>query len=243
MRKLALLLFLLLGCTMLVKSQDEDRVAAARPRAEPILREKFRAANVTYPAREIFFRVFKHEGLVELWARGKASEPFRLVSTYAVTAASGGPGPKRMEGDLQVPEGFYEIDRFNPKSLFHLSLGLNYPNAADRILGHPERPGYDIFLHGSAVSVGCVPVGDEAIEEIYLAALDSTARPIHVHLFPAKMNAPEWPEWRDTQLKAQPALTAFWEQLQPGFDAFEASHLVPALSIAKDGRYVLQAKR
>lgn len=243
MRKLALFLLLLLGCTMLVKSQDEDRVAAARPRVEPILREKFRAANVSYPAREVFFRVFKREGLVELWARGKSGEPFRLVSTYAVTAASGGPGPKRMEGDGQVPEGFYEIDRFNPKSLFHLSLGLNYPNAADRILGHPERPGYDIFLHGSAVSVGCVPVGNEAIEEIYVAALDSATRPIHVHLFPAKMNTPEWPEWRDAQLQAQPALTAFWEQLQSGFDAFETSHLIPALSIAKDGRYVLQAKR
>ncbi len=107
-----------------------------------------------------------------MWAR-HGDGRFRLVASYPILAVSGGPGPKRREGDKQVPEGFYEIDRFNPKSLFHLSLGLNYPNAADRVLSDREHPGGDIFIHGSNVTVGCAPLGNDAIEELYLAALDA----------------------------------------------------------------------
>ncbi len=243
MRQLALVLTLLVTCLMVARTENEDRVATARSRVEPILREKFRAAGVAYPAHEIFVRVFKREAVAELWARGSAKEPFRLVHRYVVTCSSGRPGPKRMEGDCQVPEGFYEIDRFNPKSMFHLSLGLNYPNAADRILSDAQRPGFDIFLHGSNVSVGCVPVGDEAIEELYVAAFDSHARPPQVHIFPAKMNAPDWAAWRDEQVAANAALAPFWQQLQRGFDAFEEAHRLPVLRVAKDGSYQLQASR
>lgn len=228
---------------MIVSPKAEDRVATARQQSEPTLRNRFREASVKYPAGEIFLRVFKREGVMELWARGKSTEPFRLVHAYTATASSGGPGPKRKQGDMQVPEGFYHVDRFNPKSLFHLSLGLNYPNESDRILSDQERPGTDIFLHGSNVSIGCVPVGDAAIEEIYLAALDSSKRPIKVHIFPARMNAPDWPAWRDEQLRAWPALRDFWAQLQPGFDAFEKTRQIPTVTVEKDGRYTVRRNR
>jgi murein L,D-transpeptidase YafK len=221
-------------------AQGDDRVAAARPRAEKILREKFTAAGLTYPASELFLRAFKREGILELWARNKSGEKFVLVHAYTVAKASGGPGPKRKEGDGQVPEGFYTIDRFNPKSLFHLSLGLNYPNAADRVHSDKERPGGDIFIHGSNLSIGCLAMTDPIIEEIYLAALDSKARPIRVHLFPARMNAEDWPAWRDEQLKAWPTLAAHWEQLQPGFDHFEKHRMVPAVQVDKAGLYRCQ---
>ena len=105
-----------------------DRVADARVRRGTHLAQIFAAAGVSYPAREIYLRVFKHEGQLELWARSVPSPaPFRLVQTYPILRASGRLGPKRREGDEQVPEGFYRIDRFNPRSLFHLSLGLDYP--------------------------------------------------------------------------------------------------------------------
>ncbi len=243
MRILAFALFILLFCAMPASAQDEDRVASAREQSEPAVRARFREAKVKYPAGEIFIRVFKREAVVELWARAKAGEAFRLVHTYTVTRSSGGPGPKRVEGDLQVPEGFYEVDRFNPKSLFHLSLGINYPNAADRILSDAARPGFDIFLHGSAVSVGCVPVGDSAIEEIFLATLDSVKRPPHVHIFPARMNAADWTTWRDEQLKAKPELGAFWAQLQAGFNLFEKTKRVPVVNVESDGRYKCRAGR
>lgn len=219
------------------KSDDEDRVAAARKRCETSLRARFEKAGVKYPAAEVFFRAMKREGNVELWANSAAGEPLKLVATFAVTRNSGGPGPKRVQGDAQVPEGFYEVDRFNPKSLFHLSLGLNYPNASDRILSDRERPGGDIFIHGKCVSIGCLPLGDEAIEEAYLAALDSRTRPVHVHIFPARMNAPDWRAWRDEQSKEKPKLEAFWAQLVRGWELFEKDHRPPVVSVSKDGAY------
>lgn len=217
-------------------SRAADRVAAARKRSDASVREMFTAAGVSYPAGEVFLRGFKREGELELWAAG-AGESFRLVTTYDIASLSGGPGPKRREGDGQVPEGFYEVDRFNPLSSFHLSLGINYPNAADRILGDPQMPGTDIFIHGSNVSIGCLAMGDDRIEELYLAALDSTARPIRVHLFPARMDAPDWPQWRDEMLAQKPGCAPLWEHLGEGFALFEKTKRIPGVSILPDGSY------
>ena len=83
---------------------------------------------------------------------------------------SGTTGPKRLQGDFQVPEGFYHINEFNPNSNYHLSMGLNYPNSSDRILSDSLRPGGEIYIHGSCVSVGCIPLNDDEIEELYLIA-------------------------------------------------------------------------
>ncbi len=216
---------------------DEDRVAAARKRCEAPLRARFEKAGAKYPAEEIFFRAMKREAVVELWANSSKGGQLKLIATFAVTRGSGGPGPKRVQGDGQVPEGFYEVDRFNPMSLFHLSLGLNFPNASDRILSNHERPGGDIFIHGNCVSIGCLPLGDEAIEEVFLAALDSRTRPVRVHIFPARMDAPDWPAWRDEQTRRKPALAPFWEQLARGWELFEKDHRPPVVSVSKDGSY------
>lgn len=179
----------------------------------------------------------KREAVVEMWANSSKGEQLKLIATFAVTKGSGGPGPKRVQGDSQVPEGFYEVDRFNPKSLYHLSLGLNYPNASDRILSDHERPGGDIFIHGKCVSIGCLPLGDEAIEEAYIAALDSRTRLVRVHIFPARMDAPDWPAWRDEQTKRKPVLAPFWEQLSRGWELFEKDHRPPVFTVRKDGAY------
>ncbi len=207
------------------------------------MKTRFQKAGVAYPAAEIFLRAFKREGEAELWARSRDSEKFQLIHTFAVTQASGGPGPKRREGDGQVPEGFYQIERYNPKSLFHLSLGLNYPNESDRVLSDQKSPGKDIFIHGSNVSVGCLPLGDEAIEELYITAIDTRKKPIQVHIFPARMNAADWSEWRDKHANGVPGLAAFWAQLQPGFDLFEANRQLPIVRAEKDGRYTCGTAR
>ena len=221
------------------KLSGEQRVARARAAHGKIIAQKFKDAGLPYPAREIFLRWFKREAVVELWAREDGGA-FRLIATYEILATSGGPGPKRRRGDLQVPEGFYEIDRFNPESLFHLSLGLNYPNAADRILSDHDRPGGDIFIHGKNVSIGCAPIGDASIEQLYLAAFDTRARGqarIPVHIFPARMRGAEWAACAAEHAAGNPALARFWEQLQPAFDAFERDHRVPAFTVAPDGNY------
>ena len=204
-----------------IPSAEPDRVAAARRRCGAELRAAFEKAGVRWPADEIFLRAMKREGELELWARNGTGESIRLVKRLPILAASGGPGPKRREGDMQVPEGFYEVDRFNPRSNFHLSLGLNYPNASDRILGDPVSPGFDIFIHGGNVSIGCLALGDDGIEEIYLAALDSRVRPIRVQLFPARMDAADWPVWRDAQCARHPEFRPLWEELAAAWIRFE----------------------
>ena len=213
----------------------KDRVAAARAAGGEAIQRRFTDAGLAYPPREIFLRAFKHEMELELWAREK-DEPFRKVATFAVTAPSGEPGPKRREGDGQVPEGCYVIHVFNPKSRFHLSLGLNYPNESDRILSDRERPGGEIYIHGGAASIGCLPLGDPAIEEVYLAALDTRTRGqsrIPVHIFPARMEGDAWKSFAS----AKPELRAFWRNLQPIHDAFERTRLVPQVVVESDGKY------
>ena len=223
--------------------ETDDRVSLARLHCEKELRSHFAKAGVRWPAGEIFLRGMKREGQLEVWARDREGESFRLVQTYSVLAHSGDPGPKRREGDLQVPEGFYEVDRFNPLSAFHLSLGINYPNASDLILGDPAAPGFDIFIHGGEASIGCMAMGDPAIEEIFLAALDSRARPIRAHFFPARMDTTDWPAWRDGQLSARPEVRALWEQLAEGWDRFERERRVPVIEVAEDGAYRCQPGR
>lgn len=194
-------------------ADDADRVTAARKRCGVRLRNEFEKAGITWPADEILIRAMKRERVLELWAANSGRQKLALVKTYPFTAASGGPGPKRREGDRQVPEGLYEVDRFNPRSNFHLSLGLNYPNASDRRFADPKSPGSAIFIHGGAVSVGCIALGDAAIEELYLAALESRKRTIRVHIFPGRMDAPDWPAWRDGQLSADSSFRVLWDEL------------------------------
>jgi len=220
-----------------------DRVAVARAQHGAVIAEKYHAVGVDYPG-EVFLRWLKREAVLELWARNPKGR-FRLVSSYPILASSGEPGPKRREGDRQVPEGFYEIDRFNPASTYHLSLGLNYPNAADLVLSDREHPGSDIFIHGSDVSIGCAPLGDDAIEEVYLAALDARAggQPhIDVHVFPGRMRGPEWEQFAAGEIARRPELAAFWAQLQPGFEFFEKLRRVPSVTVGEDGRYVVSGR-
>ena len=219
-----------------------DRVAVARQEHGGAIEAKFHVVAVEYPG-EIYLRWLKREALLELWGRNRGRR-FRLVATYPILASSGEPGPKRREGDRQVPEGFYEIDRFNPMSTYHLSLGLNYPNASDLVFSDREQPGSDIFIHGSNVSIGCAPLGDDAIEEVYLAALDAHASgqtQIEVHIFPARMTGPAWEQFAANEITRRPELAPFWAQLQPAFDFFEQRRALPTITVAGDGRYVVPA--
>jgi murein L,D-transpeptidase YafK len=220
-------------------SEGERRIREARRQSEGRIRDRLCDAMLPYPPREIFLRAFKHEGDLELWAREKPG-PFKLVHTWRITAASGVPGPKRREGDRQVPEGFYMIDRFNPESLYHLSLGLNYPNASDRIRSDPQSPGGDIFIHGRNVTIGCLPLGDPAIEELFLLALDTqkrrdAEREIPVHIFPARLGSDEWASFAS----GFPAQTAFWDELRAVHDYFERTRELPRITIDPSGRYTI----
>ncbi len=162
----------------------------------------------------------------------------KLLKTFRVVAQSGEPGPKRREGDRQVPEGVYEIKVFNPQSSYHLSLGLNYPNAADRHHADPEHPGGDIYIHGSNMSVGCLALGDDAIDELYVIADDARKNgttEFPVHIFPARMEGEIWETFR----AEHPQWQEFWEELQPIYDEFAHQNRTPSVTVTTEGHYAV----
>lgn len=150
-----------------------QRLEQIGPGATARLSKRFAEAGASWPPAEAVLVAVKDRATVELYARGSAAESWRYVSAYPVQRASGGPGPKLREGDLQVPEGIYGIEYLNPNSAYHVSLKLDYPNAFDREMArHDGRTqlGGDIMIHGKAVSVGCLAVGDPVAEELFVLA-------------------------------------------------------------------------
>src|SRR4030095_1321078 len=169
-----------LGAAKSVEDRVEEYGARVRERLEPGLG----AAGIAWPPRRVLLVAYKAEKRLELFASsapesvGGDWSRMRRVKTYPVRAASGGVGPKLREGDRQVPEGSYAIESLNPMSRFHLALRVAYPNAFDRARAAEDgrtELGADIMVHGSDVSVGCLAMGDEAAEELFvLAALAGT---------------------------------------------------------------------
>ena len=171
-----------------------DVVREVGPAARARLAPHFARAAVRYPPSKVVLLAFKKERRIELWAASGTQR--RFLREYAVTAASGTTGPKRREGDQQVPEGLYNVTWLHPNSSYHLSMKLNYPNATDRRHARAEgrtRLGGDIFIHGKAVSIGCLAVGDEAIEELFVLAADS-GRNVDVVIAPADLRRGPLPE-------------------------------------------------
>jgi len=125
---------------------------------------------IVYP-KNLTLIGLKHEKVLEVWTK-KNGNPIHVVD-YPFTAFSGILGPKFKEGDQQIPEGIYGISYLNPNSKYHLSMRVNYPNAFDKKMAQKEKRtnlGGDIMIHGSNKTVGCIPIGDDKIEELYFLA-------------------------------------------------------------------------
>jgi murein L,D-transpeptidase YafK len=226
------------------EQQKYPRVRAARTHTEAVRDSLFNIAGIKYPPEEIFVRIFKHEEEVELWARNDDKSPFAHIKTYPFTANSGVLGPKRSEGDLQIPEGFYVLDWFNPASSYLLSIRINYPNKSDWKRKTGDHPGGSIFIHGNQVTIGCVPIGNEAIEEFYIIAVDSRnegLERIPTHIFPSRMDTDDGLRVMERYINRDPGLKSFWNELRPGYDYFEQHHRLPDIRIDEGGRYLISA--
>jgi murein L,D-transpeptidase YafK len=139
---------------------------------------------VTYP-KKLTLLGLKHEKQLEVWGEQKGK--YVHIHTYPFTGFSGILGPKLKEGDKQIPEGIYKISYLNPNSKYHLSMRVNYPNAFDRKKAKLENRtnlGSDIMIHGDKVTIGCVPIGDDKIEELYFLAEKVGIQNIKVILSP-----------------------------------------------------------
>lgn len=180
------------------------RLAKISPTASSRLMEKFLAAGAAWPPTDAAFVAIKDTRTLELFARG-TSGAWTFIYSYKVLAASGGTGPKLKKGDKQVPEGIYKISFLNPESRYHVSMRLNYPNEFDRQMAAAEGRkdlGGDIMIHGKALSAGCLAVGDEAAEELFVLADKVGIAHVKVVIAPAdfrrdgppppKPGAPAW---------------------------------------------------
>jgi murein L,D-transpeptidase YafK len=220
-------------------SSDGDRVAAARHHVEAPMRALFASKGAAYPPQTLYLRAFKREQRLEMWSEAQAGR-FVLVKTFPICASSGRLGPKRAEGDEQVPEGFYEVRVFNTKSRFHLSLGIDYPNASDRVLGRAPLGG-DIMIHGGCVTIGCIPIEDAGIDEVFVAATDAHAagHPVVVHVFPTAMTDDAM-RTLERDAGGDAALASFWRSLRPAYARFEATRRLPRTRVDRStGLYVV----
>lgn len=221
---------------MKVTSKNSDsigapRAQAAAARVKPMLSTELAAKGLHW-GDPVFLRAFKEEGQLELFVQDRESKRFVLLRTYQIAKQSGELGPKQREGDGQVPEGFYYAGRsaMKPDSTYHLAINCGYPNGYDR--AH-ERTGSFIMIHGSTVSIGCLAMTDEKIEEIYSlcdAALLGGQDFFRIHLFPFRMTETRLAQGADhTWLE-------FWKNLKEGYDHFE-THCIPPEVEVKNLRY------
>jgi hypothetical protein len=186
------------------KKTTTDRIDEFGEASRARMRAAFGTATVPYPPNAVTLVAIKSERKLYVFAGGTEDEQV-LVKTYAVLGQSGILGPKLREGDLQVPEGIYAIEGLNPNSAFYVSLRLNYPNSQDlerAELDGRSNPGSDIYIHGHDASVGCLAMGDTAIEELFTLVADVGKENIRVIITPIdfrgsseEYECPTQPSW------------------------------------------------
>ena len=224
--------------TFLTAQLKSSRVKKAWTNKSSSIKKLLSDKNISTDKLEIFIRAFKTEDKLEVWGKNKSDDKFVLLKTYEVCAKSGLLGPKMKQGDGQVPEGVYNINRFNPTSTYYLSLGLNYPNAADKKRSKAKDLGGDIFIHGKCVTIGCLPLTDEWIEEVYLFAVCAKSagqKEIAVHIFPCHMTEKNLRMAIHTNLGKSQQL--FWENLKTVYSYFEENQKVGVWKVDILGKY------
>ncbi len=248
MKNLLTLLFFALSTVGMAQPSFFDyqktypRVATAIKLKDDSLKKQFIAKGLEWPVRQMYIRSFKYDSELEVWVRSSNKEAYKLFKTYKVCALAGGMGPKRIEGDYQVPEGFYYINEFNPNSSYHLSLGINYPNASDKVLSDSVKPGGNIYIHGSCLTVGCIPIQNNQIEELYVLAANAKAQGqdfIPVHIFPIRFNNRKSFEYFARATKDDQDVQRFAIKIKEVYDFFEDKKKLPLILVDPRGEYIV----
>lgn len=216
-----------------------ERVRNALKEKQEFLDKKLNDNEILSDNLNLIFVAYKDNDALEVFAKTKKETTYRKIISYEVCSRSGQLGPKRKQGDGQVPEGFYHIDRFNPTSSFHLSLGLNYPNLADKRKSKASNLGGDIFVHGSCVTIGCLPMTDNFIKEIYLLAVyarNNGQNKIPFYIFPFRMTDQNMLTYK-TKYKNDKELISFWDNLKIGYDKFVKDSKELNIKVLDNGDY------
>ena len=189
---------------------------------------------------EVYLRAFKMEGKFEVWCRDKKDKDskFSLIKTYVICKSSGVLGPKRKEGDKQVPEGLYNISAYNPNSSYYLGMLVNYPNKSDLIRSDKNKPGGDIMVHGDCVTIGCIPLTDEYIKEVYILCLESSKdnKSVRIDIFPCHFN-----DKNNKYLsKSSKENQLFWNEIKPAYNKFNSEKTLYNFKVSPNGSYVIE---
>jgi len=237
---LAFMLFSFFTATngFLDRQLNNPRVKIAYAKKESIIRYMLSEKQIDKSYFDVYFRVFKEEQSFEIWAKNTFHDTYRLIKTIPFCTVSGKAGPKRKQGDRQIPEGFYHITVFNPQSDFYLSLGINYPNKSDSVLGERGNLGGGIYIHGGCETIGCIPLTDDKIEEVYLlAAMAKNAgqSDILMHIYPNRMNTANYKYLIDNNDDNN--LRRFWGNIRTGYLMFEQNGTLPIITINNLGFY------
>ncbi len=224
------------------KQKRYPRVRQAYSNYYPKVKKNLEQKSVPIESLRLYLRAFKKEREIELWGQDPVTRKFRLLRSFEVCRLSGAVGPKRRQGDGQIPEGFYHLDRFNPASSFHLSLGINYPNRSDKILGTKGRLGGDIFIHGDCVTIGCLPITNPQIEELYVycvEAKNSGQKSIPVTIFPSRLTDREFERLKH-DYPTQHEFIGLWSSLKKGYDYFNSTKKLPTIEFLETGDYLVK---
>lgn len=180
--------FLLFGCTSNTQNKQETTTSILEKHEDNVksrLNDNLQKSGFSDFPTKLLIIGFKQEQRLEVF--GKKDTIWHHIKNYSFTGFSGKLGPKIQEGDEQIPEGLYQIAHLNPNSSYHLSMKVNYPNDFDKEKGEIDstlRLGNDIFIHGSNLTVGCIPIGNEAIEELFVMTKKAFNHKIEVILCP-----------------------------------------------------------
>lgn len=211
------------------------KVKTAYKEKWPAISKNLKAKGVDSANYKVLIRIFKEEKLLEVWLKSKNADKYVLYGNYDICRSSGELGPKRQEGDMQVPEGFYSVNFFNAFSDYYLGMQVDYPNQSDKILG--RRPfGGQIMIHGNCVTIGCIPITDDKIKEVYLLCLFSkgAGNNVSVDGYPFKLTEANMTEAKKNYDKK---LTDFWTNLKVIYDYFEKNKKAPVVGVDKSGLY------
>jgi murein L,D-transpeptidase YafK len=214
-----------------------ERVRSAYKTKFEGLKKDLTEAGFHVNTYEIYLQVFKYEKEVKVWMRDKGDAKFKHFKTYKICSSSGELGPKRVQGDGQVPEGFYYIEHFNPVSSYHLSMKVGYPNKSDSKKA-TGSPGGDIMIHGNCVTIGCIPIENDPIEELYILCVEAKDRKqnLRVDMFPCKFTEENVKMLNQNFSKD---MNTFWGTLKAGYDSFENDRTIPKFIVDAKGNYLI----
>lgn len=187
-------------------------------KVEKMLIPLFEHKELKYPPEHVILIGLKAERKLEVWVKEDGN--LHYLKTYPFTSYCGVLGPKLMEGDRQIPEGIYRVNFLNPNSSYHLSMQINYPNQFDREMAKIDNRtglGGEIFIHGSNVTIGCIPIGDENIEELFTLVYKTNILNTTVIISPYDMRVAQ----REVNYKNLEWLTILYEKINHELERFK----------------------